>query len=128
MESGTPGRLKDYGEGKSGGWGTGKPGKPEEPNRCLKAVNARLEEVANCPYYLDTKNIPSVGMDVILQDTLVNGRLAIVGDGKVIGYLPTNLNYLMNCMSQGHRYSGDVASSSISPFIRVTVDIAPTVP
>jgi hypothetical protein len=56
----------------------------------------------------------------------MGGRLSVDTEvGEVIGYLPTQFNYLAGCISSGRSYGGAVTSIATTPLTRVHVDIAP---
>ena len=130
MGSTGTGRFTDYpGKTKS----EGSDGTPQNDtggvNQCERAIgNILVEDIARCPYYIRTSNVPTAGSSIHVSQALLGGRLSIVTDAnEVIGLLPTRYNYLLQCMAQGYTYSGHILASSLQPLPMVTVDLAPTI-
>ena len=127
METGTKGRLGDYDNGDDE-----KPGAEKgsaATDRCSEEIHyVRLQEVANCDYFLTNGSVPSQGSTVALRDSLVGSRLAIatVDEDLVVGFLPTTCNYLRVCVEQGYRYAGEVIESEVTPNPRVSIKLSPT--
>lgn len=124
MGSTNTGRFTDYSDNSTGkrkpsGDGGGSSG--DDP--CQKAFSAELEEVERCEYYRKYSILPAKGTEV---DIILNARLEAVNKGgETIGYLPTKFNYLAACIEEGNLYSGIVSSTTKTPIIKVSVDIAP---
>lgn len=123
MGSSGSGRFSDYSEEK-----------PTNPNlnngggskidKCKIGFATSLEEVSRCEYYRK-KGIPPIGTEVIIKFNKI--RLAAIDlSGIEIGYLPTKLNYVKNCMDDGFTYSGVVRTNTLSPTPSVLVDIVPS--
>ena len=121
------GRFNDY----PGGKGKGGEGGSDDGNGgetlCGKAIgDIDLEEVSTAEYYKTDKDVPPAGSSVNLRERLVGGRLAIeTDDGKVVGFLPTQLNYLRQCMGQGYEYVGSITFSTLNPVPSVRIDLGP---
>jgi hypothetical protein len=117
MGSTGSGRFGDYPAGGTGG------GQQGGKDPCAEEVVFELEEVATCPYFQAQRAVPPVGAAVGLRQALVGGRLAVESQaGEVIGYAPTQFNYLRGCMQQGFAYSGEVQASGVVsgvPTVRV---------
>jgi len=96
-------------------------------NRCEKNLNVSLEEVATCTYYSDHGEVPPANTDVDVISKLVGGRIGLrtTITSELIGYLPTEYNYVRRCMEQGYSYSGKVTSSSLKPIPRISVSLKP---
>ena len=96
-------------------------------NRCEKNLNVSLEEVATCAYYSDHGKVPPSNTDVDVISKLVGGRIGVqtTTASELIGYLPTEYNYLRRCMEQGYSYSGKITSSSLKPIPRISVLLRP---
>lgn len=111
------------GSGSSGGnsGGTG------EINCPLKIERIRLEDVATSEYYMKNDSLPAPGYDVVLNERIFKGRLVVndVSTGYVIGNLPTQYNYLINCIKKGMSYSGtvDLSGERPVPFVVVTLNV-----
>jgi hypothetical protein len=93
-------------------------------DRCAKAFSAELEEVELCQYFKKNGDVPQVGADVYVD---IDQRLCIYekGSNTSIGYLPTEYNYLAQCIASGYHYRGTVTNSRNSPIAYVRVDIGP---
>lgn len=120
MGSSGSGRFSDY---------SGRPiasdgsGGSSGRDKCLLAFSAILEEVERCEYFRIHRSSPAVGSSVqLLFD--VRPLIATEG-GVVIGYLPTQYNYLVACLEAGHSYVGFVQRSTTSPLVNVVVDMQP---
>lgn len=86
--------------------------------------NIRLEDVATSNYYVTHKSLPSNGEPVELNNTIYRKRLVVVvSTGEILGNLPTQYNYLINCIKKGMQYSGSVvlSGSRSVPFVVVTL-------
>lgn len=91
----------------------------------LEIENIRLEDVTVSEYFMNHKDVPSVGESVELAMQLVNKRLAVVlaSTQEVIGNLPVSYNYLNLCIKKGKRYSGEIKSSGLSPIPFIVVNL-----
>ena len=91
--------------------------------RTLQKV--QLEDIATSEYYVHHKSLPVVGEGVRIRNKIHNGRIVVekVDTQEVLGNLPTQYNYLLNCIKIGMQYSGSIVSSGNSPipFIVVTL-------
>lgn len=95
-------------------------------DRCEIAFSSMLEEVDSCEYVSKYGTIPPVNTIVILR---LDVRIVVMAeDGTIIGYLPTEYNYLRNCMLNGYQYSGTVSVVGTSPVNTVMIDITPSRP
>lgn len=108
-----------------GGDGPTSGGKGGNEVECPQIIeNIRLEDVATSDYYLNHQILPGVGSEVQLRDAVHFGRLVVETVGhEVIGNLPTNYNYLLNCIKKGFHYSGYVVSSGDVPIPYVVVTL-----
>ena len=135
MGSGGTGKVGTYrtgnGKGASGsgtgvGGGAGGSGSGTHEIECPAIIeNIRLEDVATSDYYVHHNLLPSSGNSVYLNNTIYNGRLVVKAtstDG-ILGNLPTQYNYLINCIKKGMQYRGAVIASGNSPvpFVVVTL-------
>jgi hypothetical protein len=110
------------GGGRGGGGGGG-------GDRCDLAIhNLALDEVATSEYFRNHGHAPRTGTQVRVRGKLVGSRIAVETSGadEVVGYMPTEYNYLRQCMSRGYKYEGNVASSLGGLLPQVTVDLTPT--
>lgn len=90
---------------------------------CSKAFSTNLEEIERCDYFEKYKALPDDGTPIKI---ILKTRLAAVSnDGLVIGYLPTSFNFLVNCMSNGFEYKGNVVSGKSKPVLSIQIDVAP---
>lgn len=125
--SGSFGTYRIGGEsGVSGGELIGGVSGPGEVG-CPKVIeNIRLEDVATSEYYVKYHALPSVRSIVNLRDKVYLGRLVVeTSDTQVIiGNLPTQYNYLLNCLKDGLNYTGTVISSGDSPIPFVVVTLS----
>jgi hypothetical protein len=124
--------MGSSGSGSFSDYSKNKPKSPEEGNggssgidKCTLAFAASLQEVARCFFFMNTGILPPINTPVRLT---FNG-VRIVAEtfkGEEIGYLPTQYNYLKNCMDAGFSYSGVVRNEGITPAPTVLVDIQPS--
>jgi len=98
-------------------------GGASEEDKCGKAFSTGLEEVQNCSYYINNRNVPPAKTPV--RVTFIDPRLAVEANGEVFGYLPTKYNYLRVCMASGKNYVGEVLISGTNPIPAIHVDILP---
>jgi len=107
----------------SGGSSASSGGGSSGEDRCEKAFTAVLEEVERCSYYRQNSSLPVNGTAVTVR---MQGRIVVeTNEGELIGYLPTQYNYLAICIQNGLSYAGIVTSTSNIPISVVKVDIAP---
>lgn len=133
MGSTGTGRFSDYpgtpnGSAKGRGHGGGGGGSGQPVDQCeRKLTDIAIEDVARLEYFGAYGKLPSIGEQVALRPTLVGGRLGVesASGNKVIGLLPTEFNYLLQCTKQGYRYKGVVKSVSSKPVPIVRVDLEP---
>lgn len=85
----------------------------------------KLEDVPFSEYYKMYNNVPAKDEKVKLRNTLHNGRLVVelLSTSEIIGNLPTEYNYLFNCVRKGKAYFGEINSSGISPIPYVVVSL-----
>ena len=134
MGSSGSGKFGNYrvGNGKSaggsdagigGGIGGGVGGEIECPSII---ENIRLEDVAASEYYVKNQSLPPSGDHVNLHTSIYKGRLVVktASTGENIGNLPTQYNYLINCIKRGLNYTGVVVASGGKPipFVVVTLN------
>ena len=121
MGSTGSGRLSDY--SRFGGAVKGVTGGKDLVNKCDRAVATGLEDVSTCDYYKKNGHVPAKGTYVKIA---LNTRLvAIDENGDVIGYLPTEYNYLLECLTDGYQYEGEVSGSFETPVPSVYIAVTP---
>jgi hypothetical protein len=86
----------------------------------------KLDDVATSEFYRKYNDVPDKGNLVHVRITLVQGRIAVelTNSAEILGNLPINYNYILNCLKQGVNYNGEIVSSGLSPipFIMVNLD------
>lgn len=103
--------------------GPGGSDRPSTDGPCDKAITAVLEEVERCSYFQQYQSLPLIGTPIKLK---FEKRLGVAtGAGELIGYLPTEFNYLAGCISTGRSYEGSVVSTANTPVAMIRVDLAP---
>ncbi len=119
MGSTGSGSFSDYSEsGKSEGGGSS--GGASGADRCGQAFTCRLEEVAQCDYFVGNSTTPPTQTEL---NVILDGRLFAVDEaGQKVGALPTSFNYLATCLEEGFSYVGVVTSSTSTPIPSVTAD------
>jgi hypothetical protein len=123
-------KFKDYPGTPRGGASGAKAGGPssEDPGDVplceRRLTGVPLEEVGRCDYFRAHSTIPAVGTPVVVRKKLVGGRIGVeTTGGELIGFLPTDYNYLLRCMKQGYSYAGQVTSIAAKPIPVVRVDL-----
>jgi len=88
-------------------------------------VNIRLEDVATSEYFKTNRSLPPAGNNVNLNRAIVKGRLVVkvTSTAEIIGNLPTEYNYLVNCINRGLNYTGIVIGSDEKPIPYVVVTL-----
>lgn len=121
MGSTGSGRLSDYSRFR--GAVKGVTGGEDLINKCDRAVATVLEDVETCDYYKKNGKVPAKGtyVKIALKIRLV----AIDEKGDVIGYLPTEYNYLLECLNDGYQYEGEVSGSFETPVVSVYIAVTP---
>lgn len=127
MGSSGSGHFSDYPGTKAkevDGDGNGMAGGKSGVDKCMQAFQVLLEDVGNCDFYSQFKNVPVVGEQLgILFDK--KRVFAVDGKGVKIGALPTSFNYLVACLEDGVTHVGLVSSSAVSPVPTVAADFVP---
>lgn len=121
MGSTGSGRLSDYTRFR--GAIKGVTGGDDLINKCDRAVATVLEDVETCDYYKKNGHVPAKGtyVKIALQTRLV----AVDEKGDVIGHLPTEYNYLLECLNDGYQYEGEVSGSFETPVPSVYIAVTP---
>lgn len=121
MGSTGSGRLSDYTRFRAAVKGV--TGGEDLINKCERAVATVLEEVETCDYFKKHGKVPSKGSYIKIE---LNTRIAAVDEnGDVIGYLPTEYNYLLDCLTEGYIYEGEVAGCFETPVPSVYIAATP---
>ncbi len=92
---------------------------------CPKIItNIKLEDVATSEYYSDYDSVPPKRTRVNLRTNIYEGRLVVEHENqqKILGNLPTQYNYLINCIKKEF-YSGEIISSGIVPIPYIVVSL-----
>lgn len=121
MGSTGSGRLSDYSRFR--GAVKGVTGGEDLINKCDRAVATVLEDVETCDYYKKNGKVPAKG--TYLKIALKTRLVAIDEKGDVIGYLPTEYNYLLECLNDGYQYEGEVSGSFETPVVSVYIAVTP---
>lgn len=127
MGSTGSGSFSDYpgSRPRGGGQGTGGGGASGD-DRCARAFSCTLEEVEHCDYFSASGGVPPVNTALSVEQ---RGRLfAVDAGGQTVGALPTEFNYLADCMAAGFTYEGRVNVSARAPVASISVDFAPRRP
>lgn len=121
MGSTGSGRLTDYSRFK--GAVKGVTGGEDLINKCDRAVATVLEDVETCDYYKKHGKVPAKGSYVRIDKKM---RLVAVDEnGDIIGHLPTEYNYLLECLNDGYQYEGEVSGSFDMPIPSVYIAATP---
>ncbi len=124
MGSTGSGSFSDYPGSRPRGGGQG--GGASGDDRCARAFSCTLEEVEHCDYFSASGGVPPVNTALSVEQ---RGRLfAVDAGGQTVGALPTELNYLADCMAAGFTYEGRVNASALAPVASISVDFAPRRP
>jgi len=112
---------------KNGGGGGGASGGSSGEDPCGKAIgDISLEEIAGCEYYQKHSDVPRLSTRVRVRQTLVEHRIGVENNkGELLGYLPTEYNYLLGCMEAGFSYVGLVKSALNILIPRINIDLRP---
>jgi len=138
MGSRNTGKFTDYpgtsngssksGRGSGNGSGDGRGGGAADKDQCLRVINnVSLEEVSKAEYFLTHKAFPPVDTAVSVRSNLVGGRIGVetLSEKELIGLLPTDYNYLLQCMKQDYKYSGAILSVKSQPIPVIRVELVP---
>lgn len=141
MGSSGSGHLTDYsrksgskksgskrpGSKKGGGGGGGTSGGSSGEDTCGKAIgDISLEEIARCEFYRKYSDVPRLSTPIRVRQGLVEHRIGVENKkGELLGYLPTEYNYLVACMAAGFSYVGLVKSSLNVKVPRINIDLRP---
>jgi len=97
-------------------------------DKCLDDIeDVRLDDVARSEYFKQYNQVPAIITSVELQKELYYGRIAVINNEKhIIGFLPTNYNYLLSCLNNNYKYTGNISYSSNKPFPIIVVSLNAT--
>ena len=121
MGSTGSGRLTDYSRFR--GAEKGITGGEDLIDKCQRAVATVLEDVETCDYYKKFEKVPAKG--TFVKIALKTRIVAIDNNGDVMGYLPTEYNYLLECLNDGYQYEGEVSGSFENPVPSIYVAVTP---
>jgi hypothetical protein len=112
---------------KGGGGAGGASGGSSGDDPCNKAIgDISLEEIARCEYYQKHSDVPRMSTHVRVRQTLVEHRIGVETDkGELLGYLPTEYNYLLGCMEAGVSYVGLIKSVLDVKVPKISIDLRP---
>lgn len=122
MGSSGTGRLTDY-SGSNSKSSSSKTGGSSGEDKCRKAFTTSLEEVESSAYFGDNSSPPPTGTEI--EIVFKKPRLAAVAKGIVIGYLPTDKNYVKVCLENGYKFPGVVTSSRTKPVASTQITVSP---
>ena len=126
MGSTGSGRYGTYqvGNGQTANGNGGSAGEIECPS---VIENIRLEDVATLDYYINNHSLPSADNKIELNNTVYKGRLVVkdISTNEILGNLPTQYNFLINCIKKGMQYTGTVVLSGTTPVPFVIVKLMP---
>lgn len=121
MGSTGSGRLSDYTRFR--GAIKGVSGGEDLINKCERAVATGLEDVVTCDYYKKHGHVPS--KSTYVKIALKTRLVAVDENGDVIGHLPTEYHYLLECLNDGYQYEGEVSGSFEIPVPSVYIAVTP---
>ena len=121
MGSTGTGHLSDYSDYSKAV--TGVTGGKDTVYICDRAVTTSLEDVASSEYFNKYGSLP-LREDLVII-TAKKRIVAMDKNGFVIGNLPTQYNYLLECIQEGYQYEGSVTESYLSPLPSVSIAVTP---
>lgn len=121
MGSTGSGRLSDYTRYRDAI--KGETGGEDLINKCERGVATALEDVQTCDYYQKNGHVPA--KDTFVKIGLKTRLVAFDENDDVIGYLPTELHYLLECLNEGFQYEGQVSGSFETPVPSVYIAVTP---
>ena len=110
----------------TGAFGTFGDAKRYDIERCIRELpEIELQEVAHSEYYRSEGAVPDIFTAVYVSEKTKNGRLQVLitDDDIEIGLLPSEYNYLLTCLSKGHRYTGTIIYSENMHFPKIVVKL-----
>lgn len=96
----------------SGNFGDYKPEK--EPDKCYNNFQTNLEEIAEYDYFKTHKNVPPLHLPITIIATKSRIVAKETKTNLNLGALPTEYEYLRNCLKNKHKYIGFVIHSSMT--------------
>ncbi len=106
--------------------GTHNEGEGNGEIKCPQIIEMiNLEDVATSEFYTKHHAFPSISTPVMLRNEIVYGRLVVETEdnNEILGNLPTEYNYLIDCIHEGLVYIGVVLSSGDVPIPYITVKL-----
>lgn len=119
MGSSGSGKFSDYSGKQKTQVGNDFSGGASGSDKCGAAFTASLEDVASHDFYVNHRAPPPAGTSLTIE---IRSRIVAVAGNESVGSLPTRLNYLAGCLTDGFRYEGIVTKSSDGSHPQVQVD------
>ncbi|MDL2290355.1 hypothetical protein LJB95_03015 [Paludibacteraceae bacterium OttesenSCG-928-F17] len=127
MGSTGSGSFTDYSSYKSSNNGAGgNSGGSSGADQCARAFSTLLEEVSICDYYTTKGLVPPNHTEIIVIFDGTRIAALDIKEGLLLGFLPTQYNYLRACIEGDYSYVGVVSSSSLTSVPSVTIDVKPS--
>lgn len=104
----------------------GETGGTSGEDKCLKAFDCILEDVAQSSYYNKHHAMPPIHSTInISWNASQHGRVMAVEQtsGLDCGALPTAYNYVASCISNGHSYVGVITNTATQPIPIISIDV-----
>lgn len=98
----------------------------QKENLCEREIgDVILEDVEIHQYYKENEGLPDVGENVYVLGNKFKGRIVVAHTmtNQILGNLPTEYNYLFQCIQLGYSYIGVVAQSIEKPTTRLMVKL-----
>lgn len=95
-------------------------------NLCERPLDSViLEDIEIHQYYKENNKLPAVGDNVYVSNTKFKGRIVVTHTitNQILGNLPTDYNYLFQCIQLGYYYKGTVVQSIEKPTVRLMVKL-----
>jgi len=129
MGSSGSGKFGTYRDGENSllnsGSNSGSVGRRESNNCPDKLEFIKLEDVTLSEYFISFGSLPIKDSTIRLESELISNRLVVIDiqTGKIIGNLPTDLNYLLICLKNEKYYEGNVVSSGLIPIPFIVISL-----
>ena len=124
MGSSGSGNFSDYSGTLSKGTSKSKTGGSSDEDKCAKAFSSYLDEVQTCEYFKKRKDVPVTNS--VIEVIFRTPRLAVVTEaGLIVGYLPTDKNYIRGCLKSGYKFPGIITSARKKPIPSLQITVSP---
>lgn len=111
--------------GNFGAYSGGGSARTGDENKCTNIDEFIVEDISACEYVIQTGKLPAEGSKIYINKPQGYPRIAVVDfdSGMIIGHVPVNYSYIIECINKGYNYNGEIKLSIPDPVPYISVKI-----